>query len=246
VSQVDWRCNRCSDFGVATDVTDRDRQDAEPVDSVEPVEPARLTEPAQLTEHDEASDALLRRLADDLDGGFVELVRRYERVMFTVAVRASGQAQDAEDLVAEAFLRAYRALRGYDRTRIIELRPRTWLLRILVNLWRNVLRDRDRRPRQVPLGDVVEPASAELSAVELAEHGEDRAQLAAMVRQLPDAQRHAVVLRHVCGLSIAEIAAILHCAQGTAKSHISRGLHALRALDAADHPLMRGRCHDSS
>jgi RNA polymerase sigma-70 factor (ECF subfamily) len=47
---------------------------------------------------------------------------------------------------------------------------------------------------------------------------------------LPESQRVAVVLRHVSGLSLAEIAEVLDCPQGTVKSHISRGLTCLRAL----------------
>jgi hypothetical protein len=50
-----------------------------------------------------------------------------------------------------------------------------------------------------------------------------------MMRQLPDAQREAVALRHIGGLPIAEVATLLGCPQGTAKSHVSRGLRQLRA-----------------
>jgi RNA polymerase sigma-70 factor (ECF subfamily) len=55
-------------------------------------------------------------------------------------------------------------------------------------------------------------------------------ELGAVLAQLPEAQRVAVVLRHVVGLPTNEVAEVLGCPDGTAKSHISRGLHRLRAL----------------
>jgi DNA-directed RNA polymerase specialized sigma24 family protein len=82
-------------------------------------------------------DAVLARLVDSPDAGFVDLVRTYQKVVYSVALHACGQSFDAEDLAAETFLRAYSALRGYDRQRILALRPRPWLLTILLNTWRN-------------------------------------------------------------------------------------------------------------
>ncbi|MGH3795682.1 MAG: hypothetical protein ACRDSP_12410 [Pseudonocardiaceae bacterium] len=51
-------------------------------------------------------------------------------------------------------LRAYRALRGYDRSRVLALRLRSWLLTITLNTWRNSVRDASRRPSLVPIGDL--------------------------------------------------------------------------------------------
>ena len=54
--------------------------------------------------------------------------------------------------------------------------------------------------------------------------------LGALLAELSDAQRTAVVLRHVVGLSYAEVAVAMGCPEGTAKSHVSRGLQRLRAV----------------
>jgi DNA-directed RNA polymerase specialized sigma24 family protein len=51
-------------------------------------------------------------LVADLDSGFADVVRAYERIVYSVALRLSTRPADAEDLAAEAFLHAYRALRG--------------------------------------------------------------------------------------------------------------------------------------
>lgn len=184
----------------------------------------------ETAEAHEETQVLLVRLADDLDTGFVDLMRAYQHVVYSVALRTSGQSFDAEDLAAEAFLRAYRALRGYDRERILALRPRAWLLTIVLNTWRNWVRDLSRRPRQTPLDEHSDPPVEGLSVEETAERHETLHELSDLVGRLPDPQRIAVVLRHVVGLPIAEVAAVMGCPQGTAKSHVSRGLQRLRTL----------------
>ncbi|MFL6138168.1 MAG: RNA polymerase sigma factor [Frankiaceae bacterium] len=181
-------------------------------------------------------DAVPALLLDDLDAGFVDLVRAHERVVYSVALRVTGHRYDAEDLAAEAFLRAYRALRGYDRDRIAALRPRAWLVTILLNTWRNALRDASRRPRQVMLSDALDLPAAGAGVEELVEGEETLRELAGLLVQLPPAQRVAVVLRHVVGLPMIEVAAALSCPEGTAKSYVSRGLARLRSAYPAPPP----------
>lgn len=173
---------------------------------------------------------LTAALADDLDQGFVQLFGAYRDVVFSTALRVSGHRADAEDLTAEAFLRAYRALAGYDRERIAALQPRAWLLTILLNLWRNGLRAAGRRPRTAPLEAAPEPPEPGESVEQVAVRHEVGRELAGLLTGLPADQRQAVVLRHVADLPISEIAEVLGVPQGTVKSHISRGLQRLRRL----------------
>jgi RNA polymerase sigma-70 factor (ECF subfamily) len=179
-----------------------------------------------------AADSVLSELARDLDRGFVELFDAYHQLVFSSALRISGRWADAEDITAEAFLRAYRALRGYDRERIVALQPRAWLVTILLNVWRNHRRSAARRPRPAPLDqapDAPDPAPGVEQVVEGHETGRE---LAGLLAQLPERQRVSIVLRYVSDLPIAEIAAVLGCPEGTVKSHISRGLRRLRELHA--------------
>ncbi len=104
----------------------------------------------QHTAADEVLQALRAALIADLDSGFADLdsgfadvVRAHQRVVYTVALRLSRGHADAEDLAAEALLRAYRALRGYDAEKIRGLRLRPWLLTI-------VQHRPQRRPRRIP------------------------------------------------------------------------------------------------
>lgn len=174
-------------------------------------------------------DELHAALSADLDTGFEALVRTHADVVHAVARRTAADPTQAEDLAAEAFLRAYRALRDYDATRIGGLTIRPWLLTILLNTHRNDLRSAARRPRTDGAADPPERPSAEPGVEQRAENAELSDRLAALLAELPDAQRTAVVLRHVVDLPIAEVATVLGCGAGTARSHVSRGLAALRA-----------------
>jgi hypothetical protein len=69
-------------------------------------------------------DRIAAELAADLDAGFAALFEAHQNVLFSTALRICGRWADAEDLTASAFLRAYRALSGYDRERIARLRTR--------------------------------------------------------------------------------------------------------------------------
>jgi RNA polymerase sigma factor (sigma-70 family) len=182
------------------------------------------------------ADRVVRAMRDDLDAGFAEMFAAYQGLMFTVALRLCGRRADAEDLTAEAFLRAYRALCGYEDERIAALRPRAWLVKILMNVWRNSRRTDARKPPPAPLDAAPEPIDPAEGVEAAAVRHETGGELAELLGRLPDEQRTAVVLRHVVDLPIAEIAAALDLPQGTVKSHISRGLARLRALTADPAP----------
>jgi RNA polymerase sigma factor (sigma-70 family) len=184
-----------------------------------------------MTESNRQTDHVVRALGEDLDAGFAELFEAYQGLVFTAALRLCGRWADAEDLTAETFLRAYRALSGYDGRRVGALRPRPWLMTILLNEWRNNRRTDARRPPPAPLDQAAEAAADPRDGVEAtAERHETGGELAELLGRLPAPQRTAVVLRHVVDLPVAEIAVVLGVPEGTVKSHISRGLRRLRAL----------------
>jgi RNA polymerase sigma-70 factor (ECF subfamily) len=174
--------------------------------------------------------ALGVRLSRGVDGAFPEVVGSYQQALYTTALRMSGRPDDAADLAAEAFLRAYQALRGYSPERIRELQLRPWLVTIVLNLWRNQVRTATRRPAQVPLESSPEPRAQSGGPEEHLRRRELRNDVEDLLAEIPETQRLAVVLRHIVDLPLTEIAAILGCPEGTAKSHVSRGLARLRTL----------------
>lgn len=165
-------------------------------------------------------DELNGALAEDLDGAFPWLVGTAGPGIYWGLRRLCGSHQEAEDLTQETFIRAYRALGDFDRERFADLRLSPWLWTIALNLGRNHLRDRARRPTFVELGDsgIDDPEPPDSTAWDT------------RFAALPVTQRRAVVLRHVVGMGIAEIAEATGRPEGTIKADIHRGLARLRRI----------------
>jgi len=167
---------------------------------------------------------LREKLIDHLDLAFAELVDTHGAMVMTLATRLT-DATTGQDITQEAFLRAYRALRGYTDERIRALHLRPWLATITRNLVRNEYRRRDRKGT-LPLNDDHEAHATSDDLDGLGSHDEMNALLAT----LTETQREAVVLRHVVGLPLSEVALTMACPVGTVKSHVSRGLRHLRSV----------------
>jgi RNA polymerase sigma-70 factor (ECF subfamily) len=179
-----------------------------------------------------APEALLDAMATDLDGSFAAFVRAHERLVYGICLRALRDASEAEDAAQEAFLRSYRALRDYSPDRIRELHSRAWLARIALNTARN--RRRDAPTVTVPLEEAADRADApNRGPASVVEQRESDRRWSALLDSLPAAQRRAVELRHVHGLSYAEIAEALERPVGTVKVHVHRGVRLLREAHEA-------------
>ena len=172
-------------------------------------------------------------LAADLDSSFEQLVLLYQNRLYAFARHLSGSQQDAEEIVQDAFVRAYRALAGYDSARVQALALRPWLYQITLNVCRN--RQRTRQPQWVPLADRSVGDSAELAddtirqPETVLERAEESRALSRIVAGLPERYRAAVILRHIAGFSYPELAALLNQPIGTVKANVHRGTKLLRA-----------------
>ncbi len=160
---------------------------------------------------------LTDRLADDVDAAFKDLVAALQADVYSGLRRL--HPREAEDLTQETFIRAYRALHGYDEDRIRDLNLRGWIWTIALNLGRNHARDRSRRPQPVELHDIHPSRDPEPT---------DHAAWDRRFAALTPRQRRAVVLRHVVGLSYDDIALALDRPVGTVKADVHRGLARLR------------------
>jgi RNA polymerase sigma-70 factor (ECF subfamily) len=146
--------------------------------------------------------------------------------LYRTALRLTRSAADAEDLVQDTYLKAFRASEQFKRGTNL----RAWLFTILHNTWRNRARDRARDAVEVD-SEAVERAAGGWTAgdtrVETPETLLLRQTLApdlqAAIDSLPEAFRQAVWLRDVEEFSYAEIADILDVPAGTVMSRISRG-----------------------
>lgn len=151
----------------------------------------------------------------------------YQDLVYGLALRSTGRPTDAEELAQDAFVRAYRALAGYDAGRVRELRAGGWLAAITANLARNRAR---RRPGPTSGLDGLAETRADGSAgpERVAEEREAARAWRARLDALPARYRRAVELRHVSGLSYPELAEVLGRPLGTVKSDVHRGVGLLR------------------
>jgi len=174
------------------------------------------------------ADAVAQARAGDREA-FRELVERHSRRVFRLAYRLTGVEEDAEDVVQETFLRAYRGLPRFDERSEFS----TWLYRIATNCSMDLTR---RKPRRV---DRVEPLEeSRLAAAEASDSlaGPERQALAsetgrrvaAALTRLSPMERTAFVLRHFEGRPIAEIAQTLQVRAGAAKNCVFRAVSKLR------------------
>lgn len=177
-----------------------------------------------------ASRGLNARLARDVDAAFPGLVAVHVDGLFAGVRRLAPSHADAEDLVQETFVRAYRALVTYEPDRIGELRLRPWLWTIALNLCRSEARRRSRRVGEVKLeaaaGTARAPDDTAADAITATMEGVWRHRLAS----LSAPQRNAVVLRHVVDLPYADIAEVTGRPLGTTKADVHRGLEQLRRI----------------
>jgi RNA polymerase sigma factor (sigma-70 family) len=186
--------------------------------------------------------ALAHRLARDVEVAFPGLVEAHQDRLYTIALRLLGDRHDAEEVAQDALVRAFRAMRGYERERIAALRLRPWLASIAVNLARNRRRRADDRQPPGQLEPMLDagfdvPTDRRTGPEHRAARRETQAELALALLELTPAVRAAIVLRHVDGLSIAEMAEALGRPEGTIKAQVHRGLRELRvALESTSPP----------
>jgi RNA polymerase sigma-70 factor (ECF subfamily) len=163
-------------------------------------------------------------------GAFRALVERHSRHLFRLAYRMTGHQQDAEDVVQETFLRAYRQLAKFDDRASFG----TWIYRIAANCSLDLIRARKRRGAQAepaeegapdPMQALPDPAPA---PDRLAMSGEIESKVAAVLDGLSEMERSAFVLRHYEGMCIDDIGRTLGVQPNAAKHSVFRAVQKLR------------------
>ncbi len=165
---------------------------------------------------------------------FAELAMEHMASLYSAALRMTRNPADAEDLVQETYLRAYRGFGGFTEGTNLK----AWLYRILTNTYINAYRAKQRRPDESDLDDVedlylynriggLEAARAGRSAEDELMDLFSEAEVKAAVESLPETFRMAVLLADVEGFSYKEIAEILDIPIGTVMSRLHRGRKAL-------------------
>jgi RNA polymerase sigma-70 factor (ECF subfamily) len=177
---------------------------------------------------------------------FAEDAMPFMDALYSAAMRMTHSAADAEDLVQETYLRAYRGYKGFE----VGTNLRAWLYRILTNTFINSYRSKQRRPTETDLGEVEDLyLYRRLGGLEASERGrsaEDElmdlvtdSEVKDALDALPEQFRVAVLLADVEGFSYKEIADILDIPIGTVMSRLHRGRKGLQKL-LADFATRRG------
>lgn len=178
------------------------------------------------------AEAVGRARTGDADA-FRMLVERHSRSLFRLAFRMTGNQQDAEDVVQESFLRAYKQLGKFDERASFG----TWLYRIAANCSLDMVRARKRRsehqvPQEAGAGEtddlVALLPAPDPTPERMALSGEVRERVEAAMKELSPTERTAFVLRHFEGMCMEEVGRVLDCQPGAAKHSVFRAVQKLR------------------
>ena len=175
--------------------------------------------------------AIVARVRGGDQDAFRILVERHSRAVFRVAYRLTGHEQDAEDVVQDTFVRAYRQIGQFESRSTFA----TWLYRIAFNCAHDMLRKRPTAGARISLDDDGEGKRMEMTdmspvanpAQRLAQRQIGERVRAAMVELTPQ-ERAAFVMRHFEGLSIDEIGRALGLRASAAKHSVFRAVKKLR------------------
>jgi len=186
----------------------------------------------------QVDQALVVRVQKGDRPAFDLLVRKYQHRIAKLVSRFVSDRSEVEDVTQEAFIKAWRAIKGFRGDSAFY----TWLYRIAINTAKNYLVSQGRRP---PATDIeAEEAEGTSMGVTLRENATPESHLHAdeiamtverAVARLPEDLRTAITLREIDGLSYEEIADVMDCPIGTVRSRIFR---AREAIDAELKPLI--------
>lgn len=176
---------------------------------------------------DSETDLIRRAQADDTDA-FCLLAERYTRRIYLLAFHYCRNAQDAEDLSQEAWLKAYKALRNfrYDSSFY------TWLRRITINAFLNHQRSKTAFVESI---DVDHESEARATSPETLYNKVLFESVMSALSKLTPSQRLVFLLRHYEGMTYEEIANAMNCSTGTVKKSVFRAIGKLRARLDAEH-----------
>ena len=185
----------------------------------------------------EQEAAIVRKVLKGDTNAFETLVLEYEKNVYNIALRMTGNSEDASDMTQEAFIKAFNSLQSFRG----DSKFSVWLYRIVSNVCLDFLRSRNRRPT-VSLS--VEDDDGEDTQLDVADESQspelllDRKLTRESVRRgldsLPPDYRQILLLREIQGFSYEEISKALHLEVGTVKSRIFRARKKLCAFLTAD------------
>jgi RNA polymerase sigma-70 factor (ECF subfamily) len=162
-----------------------------------------------------------RYLAGD-EYAIEELVMKYQRKIYALAYRMTGNVEDSKDMTQKIFLQAVKNLKGFRRTSAFY----TWLYQIAVNACLNHLKEKNRKTVELHESISASRGSTLSTIIE----NEKGFHVKESLKKLPERQKIAVTLRAYEGLSLKETAEVMKCSEGAVKAHYHNGMKKLRDI----------------
>ncbi len=171
---------------------------------------------------DEDFELITRTEAGEREA-FDELIRKYQKPLYSLLFRMVSNHDDASDILQKTFVKAFTGLGSFEGRSSFK----TWLYQIAINLAKNVYRDRA-RVEYVHIDDVVIRRNPR--TLETLIHNESRQLLRQAFCGLPEKQRLTLLLRVQEGKKFEEIAEIMRCSLGTAKANYHHAVQKLKSM----------------
>ncbi len=177
---------------------------------------------------------------------FEQLIEAYQKKVYNLALRMTGNQEDAADLAQEAFIRVFRSISGFKEQSSFS----TWIYRITTNVCLDEIRKRKNR-KVISIDEDIHMDDGEMKRQivsddplpdEMAERAELRNIVNDAINSLPEDQKVVITLRDLNGLSYEEIAQVLGIPGGTVKSRINRARQALRNVLLSRTELLTDDC----
>ena len=185
----------------------------------------------QILEQEKKPEVVLGKREHSDEDRFTITVQEHFQMVYSVAWRIIGNAEDAKDIAQETFLKLHRKFNRFSRKK--EMRP--WLYRIAVNAAIDHLRKRERKKEIEFNPEIHGPLLAIHGKQELNDRETDQIIMNA-AQLLPPKQKAVFVLRDIEGLRFGEIAKTLKCSQNAVRSHLSHARAALRKIISRSYP----------
>jgi len=184
--------------------------------------------------HHEEDEALVRRTQNGENAAFDVLVERYKERLYATVYHMTSNHEDANDLVQDTFIKAYKSLRGFRGQSSFY----TWVYRIAVNRTINFIKRRKNRS-QYSLDDLDSSIQTDPDLVELMSHVTPRREVALTelqeklneaLQQLSEPHRAVVAMHDIQGMTHADIARVMKCSEGTVRSRLFYARQQLQGL----------------
>ena len=184
--------------------------------------------------HHEEDEALVRRTQNGENAAFDVLVERYKERLYATVYHMTSNHEDANDLVQDTFIKAYKSLRGFRGQSSFY----TWVYRIAVNRTINFIKRRKNRS-QYSLDDLDSSIQTDPDLVELMSHVTPRREVALTelqqklneaLQRLSEPHRAVVAMHDIQGMTHADIARVMKCSEGTVRSRLFYARQQLQGL----------------